>query len=130
VTEPVEKLRQLYEDWGRGDFSGHAEIFDSEMTTETFGMGEPMRADTYEGFLDAMRNWLGAWERPLKLEAEEFLTSGDRIMALIHWSGRGKGSGVPLEARGAHVWTFRKGLVVRIEVYRDRDEARAAFEAG
>jgi ketosteroid isomerase-like protein len=130
VTEPVEKLRQLYEDWGRGDFSSHAEIFDPEMTTETFGMGEPMRADTYEGFLDAMRNWLAAWERPLKVEAEEFLTSGDRIMALIHWSGRGKGSGVPLEARGAHVWTFREGRVVRIEVYRDRDEARAAFEVG
>jgi ketosteroid isomerase-like protein len=130
VPEPVEQLRQLYEDWGRGDFSGHAEIFDPEMTTETFGMGEPMRANTYEGFVEAMRSWLAAWERPLKLEAEEFLTSGDRVLALIQWSGRGKGSGVPLEAGGAHIWTFREGLVVRIEVYRDRDDARAAFEAG
>jgi ketosteroid isomerase-like protein len=125
----LEKLEALYADWSRGDFS-RGDMFDPEMETETFGMGEPMRADTYDGFVEAMRDWLRAWERPLKVEAEEFVTSGDRILALIHWSGRGKGSGVPLEARGAHLWTFREGRAVRIEVYRDRDEARAAFEAG
>ena len=129
MAESLEKLESLYEDWGRGDFS-HGEIFDPEMVTETFGMGEPIRADSYDGFVTVMRDWLRAWERPLTIEAEEFLASGERILALIHWTGRGKGSGAPLEARGAHLWTFREGLVVRLEVYRDRDEARAALERG
>ena len=129
MAESLEKLESLYEDWGRGDFS-HGEIFAPEMVTESFGMGEPIRADSYDGFITVMRDWLSAWERPLTVEAEEFLTSGDRILALIHWTGRGKGSGAPLEARGAHLWTFREGLVVRLEVYRDRDEARAALEGG
>jgi ketosteroid isomerase-like protein len=35
-----------------------------------------------------------------------------------------------MEATGAHLWTFRNGLAVRYEVYRDRDEARAALQAG
>jgi ketosteroid isomerase-like protein len=34
-----------------------------------------------------------------------------------------------MEAPGAHLWTFRDGLVVRYQVFRDRDEARAALES-
>src|SRR5262245_3382997 len=114
-------LEAMYEDWSRGDFS-HSDIYDPQMVTETFGMGDPIRAEDYEGFLRVMRDWLHAWERPLKVEAEEFLASGDRILALVHWIGRGKGSGAGFEARGAHLWTFRDGRVIRLEVYRDRDE--------
>jgi ketosteroid isomerase-like protein len=117
-------LKALYEDWGRGDFSGHTEIFHPEMAAETFGMGEPIRAESYDGFLDTMREWLSTWERPLRIEAEDFIQAGDRILVLIHWTGRGKGSGVEIEGRGAHLWTFRDGLVARHETYRDRDQAK------
>jgi ketosteroid isomerase-like protein len=77
-----------------------------------------------------MRGWLSAWERPMVIEAEEMIERKDRILAMIRWSGRGKGSGVAIGSEGAHLWTFRDGLVVRYEVYRDREEARAALEAG
>jgi ketosteroid isomerase-like protein len=128
VPEPLENLKRLYEDWGRGDFSGHAEFFHPEMKGETFGMGEPIRFESYEQFLDNMREWLSTWERPIRIEGEDFIQAGDRILVLIHWTGRGKGSGVEIEGRGAHLWTFREGLVVGHETYRDRDEARAALE--
>jgi hypothetical protein len=49
---------------------------------------------------------------------------------MVRWKGHGKGSGVEMEAAGAHLWTFRDRLVVQYEVYRDREEARAALEAG
>ncbi len=32
-----------------------------------------------------------------------------------------------MEAEGAHLWTIRDGRVVSWDVYRDRDEARAAL---
>jgi ketosteroid isomerase-like protein len=130
VSEALKKLKRLYEEWGRGDFSGHAELFDPKMKGETFGMGEPIRFESYDGFLTAMRDWLSTWERPIRIEAEDFIEAGNRILVLIHWTGRGKGSGVEIEGRGAHLWTFREGLVVGHETYRDRDEARAALEAG
>ncbi|HKH41933.1 MAG TPA: nuclear transport factor 2 family protein [Solirubrobacterales bacterium] len=130
MPEPLEKLKALYEAWAHGDYSGSSDIFDPKMKMETFGMGEPMRADSYEGFVDAMREWLSAWERPITIEAEEFVEAGDRVLVLITWIGRGKGSGAQIESRGAHLWTFRDGLVVHYGVYRDRDEARAALEAG
>ena len=127
MPEPLEKLKALYEDWSDGDYTGHAEFFHPEMTTETFGMGDPIRADSYEGFVDVMRDWLSAWERPLTIEAEEFIQSGDRILVLVRWKGRGKESGAEMEASGAHLWTFGDGLVVDYGVYRDRDEARTAL---
>jgi ketosteroid isomerase-like protein len=130
VSEPLEKLEALYEDWSRGNFSGHADFFHPEMKAETFGMGEPIRSGSYDEFIDNMREWLSTWERPLTIEAEDFIQVGDRILVLVRWTGRGKGSGVEIEGRGAHLWIFHDGLVVGHETYRDRDEARAALEAG
>jgi ketosteroid isomerase-like protein len=122
----LDKLKTLYEEWARGDYS-RSHIFDPRMKMESYGMGESLRAESLEGFVDAMREWLSAWERPITIEAEEFIESGDRVLALITWRGRGKGSGAEIESRGAHLWTFRDGLVVHYGVYRDRDEARAAL---
>ena len=80
------------------------------MTTETFGMGtHPGRQ--LRGIRRGDADWLSAWERPLTIEAES-IQSGDRILALVRWKGRGKGSGAEMEASGAHLWTFREGLVV------------------
>jgi ketosteroid isomerase-like protein len=125
----LERLHALYGKWARGDYS-RGDIFDREIKSETIGMGDPIRAGNYEEFVAAMREWLSAWERPLMIEAEEYIQSGDRILVLIHWRGRGKGSGAQIEGRGAHLWTFREGLAVRFDTYRDRDQARAALGGG
>ena len=128
MSEPsdLEKLETLYEGWTRGDYS-RSDIFDADMKVESFGMGEPIVADSYDGFVAVMRDWLAAWERPITIDAEEFIQSEDRVLVFVRWSGRGKGSGAQIEAEGAHLWTFRDGLVVHYGVYRDRDEARAAL---
>jgi ketosteroid isomerase-like protein len=127
VSEPREKLQTLYEEWAQGDYS-RSDIFHPEMEMESIGLAEPMHARNYEEFVDLMREWLSAWDKPLTIDAEEMIESGDRILVLVRWKGRGKGSGVEMEAGGGHLFTFRDGLIVRYEVYRDRDGARAALE--
>ena len=128
MPEQLEKLEELYEEWSRGDYS-RSDLFAPEIKMKSFGMAESIGADSYDEFVDVMRGWLGAWERPLTVSAEKFIESGDRILVLIAWLGRGKGSGVQIEGQGAHLWKFREGLAVCCGVYRDRDEARAALEA-
>jgi ketosteroid isomerase-like protein len=125
----MQKLQALYEDWARGDYM-HGDMFDPSVEMDTFGMGERMRASGREEVARTLAVWLSAWERPLVIEVDELIPRGDRILALVRWRGRGKGSGVSMEAGGAHLWTFRDGLAIRFDVYRDRDEARAALEAG
>ena len=126
MPEPREKLEALYEQWARGDFTG-GEIFDPAVEMDTYGLAEPLHASGIAEVQSAMRDWLSAWGRPLTIQAEELISSGDRILALVRWRGQGKGSGVEMEAEGAHLWTFREGLVVRFDVYRDRAEARKAL---
>jgi ketosteroid isomerase-like protein len=128
VPENWEKLRALYDEWAVGNFS-RSDIFDPDVELESFGMGERLTASGIDGLITSMAHWLSAWDRPLTLEAEELIGSGDRILALVRWRGRGKGSGIEMDAGGAHIWTFREGLIIRFEVYRDRDEARAALDA-
>jgi ketosteroid isomerase-like protein len=123
----LEKLEGLYKEWALGDFS-RLDLWDESVVMDTFGMGEPMRASGRDDIAATLADWLSAWELPLRIEADEFIESGDRILALVRWKGRGKGSGVEMEASGAHLWTFRNGLVSRFDVYRDRDEARAALD--
>jgi ketosteroid isomerase-like protein len=127
VSEPLEKLRALYAEWARGDFS--REIFHDDVTTRMVGWLELSPAiQGKDEVVARMGEWLSAWEHPLVIEADEFIESGDRILALVRWRGRGRGSGVEMEAEGAHIWTLREGLAVRWDVYRDRDEARAAMK--
>jgi ketosteroid isomerase-like protein len=47
---------------------------------------------------------------------------------MARYTGVGRGSGLPLDVEGAHVWTFRDGEAVRLEIFADR--ARALESAG
>jgi ribose 5-phosphate isomerase A len=126
----LSKLKSLYERWGRGDFSRSDELMNpGEIEMRSFGFGETMVGKGAEEIARTLRKWLSAWERPLIIETSGFETSGNRILVLVKWKGRGKGSGVEMDAGGAHIWEFRDGLAVRFEIYRDPAEARSALEA-
>lgn len=57
-------------------------------------------------------------------EVERFLDVGDKVVTLAIERGRGRGSGAEVEQRQtAHVWTFRDGRPVRLDLYLDRQRA-------
>jgi hypothetical protein len=123
-----EQLQQLYDEWARGNFT-RTDIFDPAVRSKGHGIRPegPIESEGLEEMWSWIGDWLRAWERPLLIEAEEFVEAGDRIAALIRWKGKGKGSGTPIEGEGAHLWEFRAGKAVRFDVYRHRDEALAAL---
>jgi ketosteroid isomerase-like protein len=51
---------------------------------------------------------------------------GDRVVVTLHFKGRGKGSGVEVDARSHQVHTLRDGKLIRLDEYLDRDEALEA----
>ena len=121
----IELLRELYEEWGRGDFS--RDFFAPDVVSHAHGIvGMVSGQHGVEEMLAAQRDWLRHWERPFRIEAEELLDGGDLVVALIRWRGRGKGSGAEIQAEGAHVWELRDGKAVRWDIYRDREQALAA----
>jgi hypothetical protein len=51
------------------------------------------------------------------------------VVVLASYHGRGKGSGVEVDQRGAHVFELRAGKVVRLEIFADRDRAIESVRA-
>jgi ketosteroid isomerase-like protein len=58
--------------------------------------------------------------------ADRFVPFENGVVVMFTARGRGKGSSVEVEARWAHVWTFRGRKATKIEGYRERDEALRA----
>jgi ketosteroid isomerase-like protein len=73
--------------------------------------------------------WEQMWEisAGLRMEPVEVLDlGGGRYLVAMRYGQRGRRSGVDVEQEVALVYTMRSGLVVRVEMYPDRD---AALEA-
>jgi ketosteroid isomerase-like protein len=58
--------------------------------------------------------------------AEEYRDLGDRVLLLGRFEGRGKGSGVPVDAQLGTLYDFRDGKMLRSRVYLDHGEALRA----
>jgi ketosteroid isomerase-like protein len=78
-----------------------------------------------EAAFAAYSAWIDSWE-DYRREPREVIDLGDRVLILLRESGRGKGSGVPVEAQLAMLITFRKGRVVRHQEFSDWGQALEA----
>ena len=71
-----------------------------------------------------MEGWEGGHTR---WEPKELVDAGDKVLAFIWTSGRGKASGVEVGAHVWNVWTFREGRPVEWTYF--GDDRTAAREA-
>jgi ketosteroid isomerase-like protein len=65
------------------------------------------------------------WEE-FRVIAEEYRDLGGRVLMLGRIEGRGRGSGVQVNAQLGAVWDFRDGRISRASVYLDHGEALRA----
>jgi ketosteroid isomerase-like protein len=92
-----------------------------------------VEGDAYRG-RDGIELYLGeigdTWER-LCVLGDEFRDLGDRVLVLGRVEGRGRGSGVEVDAPLATIFDFRDGKMSRSAAYLDHGEAlRAAGLSG
>jgi ketosteroid isomerase-like protein len=50
-----------------------------------------------------------------------------RALAIVRFTGSGKGSGAPMDAQFAHLLDFRGDRIVRLRWFHDEDAGRAAL---
>jgi ketosteroid isomerase-like protein len=70
-----------------------------------------------------------AWADGARLEVEELIDAGEKVLVLIRFGGRGKMSGAEVEALVWNLWTFRDGEPVRW-TYLGEGRAEALEAAG
>lgn len=89
---------------------------DETFRTEKVGMG---------GFVEAWRDWLAPYER-YRIEPEEMIDRGDRVVIMVRQHGTPRGGGHEIEQPSAAVWFFRDDALVRVEFHLAREAALRA----
>ena len=126
--ENVEIVRRTVEAILRGEWEQAAQLLDPD--AEGHGtVGGLSEGTVVRGVTQFRQSFeqedAEAWDER-RLEAEEFMDAGDRVVVLVREFRRGRGSGVELRADTAVVFEVRDGRVVRIQGYMDRAEALEA----
>jgi ketosteroid isomerase-like protein len=82
---------------------------------------------------DAVRTsvayWRAEWD-DYEVIPEGFEAIADSVVATVRLRGRGRGSGLEIDARFYDVYTLREGKIVRMDQFTERSEALEAVGQG
>ena len=127
MSDDLAMLEGVLTEWCRGEF-WNAEPYAEDVV---FVVAGPDAAEYHgkAGLAAAWRDFLSAWD-DFRVETERVVPGAEDVYALlIRLEGRGKGSGVDIDAKVANVVNMRDGRIVRLEMFWDRDAALAAAGA-
>jgi len=124
----VDILREAYDALNQGDVESALGVLEPDAEWQEHS--DLPEAGTYRS-RDAIRTfllgYLESWDE-FRQETEELIDSGDRVAVVLRMAAKGKGSGIEVEARYAHLWTLRDGKGVRVDAYADPDAALLALQ--
>ena len=86
---------------------------------------EELPTQGHDAVRASLAHWKAEWD-DYKLMPGEFVDMGDRVVVTVHLRGRGRGSGVEIDARFYDVYTLRDGKIVRMDQFTERSEALEA----
>lgn len=123
--ENVEKVRGGIEAFNRRDFEGALVYLRDDVTWERF----LSRAETTAPVVRGKEQLRAAWESQvealdLRVEPEEFIPVGDRVIVPMRMVAHGSASEIALTVPVIWVWTFGEdGLAASVEAFETREDA-------
>jgi hypothetical protein len=121
----LDRVRSIFADWERGDF-GSMEWADPDIDFVFADGPEPGSHVGRAAMEELFGRWLNSFADFRLLSDRVIEVDEQRVLALTHVGGQGKTSGLNLALAGsafAHLFELRRGNVVRLVVYFDRDRA-------
>src|SRR5436309_11737014 len=95
----VEIVRQAHDAFARRDNQAAMAFYDPQV--EIFGEMDGRIYRGLDGVREYFRDWLGVWDE-FGSEVEEWIDTGEHVIAVVHAWGRGKQSRAAVERREAH----------------------------
>jgi ketosteroid isomerase-like protein len=125
-----EVIRDAYDAWTRWDVERIVELVHPDSVARPI-LGANLGSNVYVGREGARR-----WFQDLHEEWETFETDvvsieerGDRALCTFRIHARGRASGVVIEGELYHLIELRDGLIIRLDAFREREDAVAQLEA-
>ena len=124
--ENVEIVRRMYEAFHAGDAEGTLSYFDQNVLVDTGDARPDLSVGKGREYLGSVvSSWAAAWEG-WRDEVAEMRDLGSRVLVVSVQRGRGKGSGVDVEARYAILYDVAGGAIVSVRMFGTVAEALEA----
>ncbi len=125
--ESLRVVLEAFEALSQDDIEALTQLLDPEV--EWKQIEEPVAVVGPDAVLAALGRWTEMWD-DVDVSIREQIEAGDHVLLHLHWSGRSKTGGVPLEQFAYNVFTVRAGKVVRMDEYAADSRAEALGAAG
>ncbi len=122
-----QRLRSGYAAFAAGDLDAAMESLapDVSFVNPEYALEGGVR-EGFEGVRGGLQALLDQFEFE-SVEVEEILQGENAVMLVVHIRAKGRGSGVPLDQRFAHVWTsLEDGRGVTFQWFVSREEGLTA----
>jgi ketosteroid isomerase-like protein len=124
----IEMVRSGIEAYNQGDIEAVLVIFAEDV--EIYAPPDYLNSGTFhghKGFLEWVGAWNEAWDS-FDQEVESIEPVGERcVIAEVHQTARGRGSGIEIDQRAAYLWEVREdGKCTFQGLYPDAQRATAA----
>ena len=120
--ENVEVVRAIFEAYAREGIGGGIAFLDPEVVWNAADEAPQQGVDAARAY---MERWETEWDH-LTTVPEEFVDAGDRVLVAVRFSGRGRSSGIEVDALVYEIYSLRDGKVVRMDEFTERSKALEA----
>ncbi len=127
MSDRIAKVHHGYDAFNRGDIEAALEFLHPDIEWHTYIVPGPGGA-VYRGHAGVRELWADAQRifGDFRNVPEDVFEVGDHVIAHVCVEGVGARSGAAVQARIAHLHSFKDDLVVRVRSFDDHDEARRA----
>ena len=122
--ENVERVRQVGEAWARGDTEAAEALLQGHVAPD-FELHPLYLGHVYrgvEGMRELLADIFATWE-DYRFETEEVVDLGEHVLVLAHVTGRGAGSGVPIDQSLAVLCAFEGEKAVWARSFTSKEQA-------
>jgi ketosteroid isomerase-like protein len=130
--QDLDLLRTGYDAFAAGDVEAALALLSPDIELQVHTERPDIQSRTYHGHAGFLANFSELTDvfDDLRVEPTEFIEGNGRVLAIVRVTGSGKASGVAIEAKIFHVWTFRDGKATRLEIFGESEQAEQALRKG
>jgi ketosteroid isomerase-like protein len=121
----AEVVRRMYDARARGDTAETLAQFHPEVVLDATARGDASIGHGREELVATIAEWVGEFDE-WREDIEEIRELGGKVCVVATQHGRGKGSGVEVEAHYSLLYEVHEGKITRMTMFRGPSDA---FEA-